>query len=323
VRSSWQASSDRTDGESFAPRSGGRKGDDGFLTVRNHPFSPELAMVPEISHHLIKALMGANDPGGSGGRRRGEERHVVTVRAEVKDASVVTENLSKGGVFVKTDQPFDVGESICVRLCFSGSLEPLELTGIVSWRREPTAETPGGVGVRFDGELSRARAVVNHLLSELADPKLQAQRARRTSKSIARAHRILITEDNVEVALLYRHALRKIENPDVGEPTPLIVDFALNGYEAFQQMCARRSDLLITDLFMPDMDGFRLLAQIRAEPNLAKTKVMVVSGGGPESLQRALSLGADTVMGKPIRVLDFVNTVRTLLGLREQIMGSM
>ena len=65
-----------------------------------------------------------------------------------------------------------------------------------------------------------------------------------------------------------------------------------------------------------------LLAQVRAEPNLVKTKVMVVSGGGPEALQRALSLGADTVMGKPIRVLDFVNTVRTLLDLREQILGS-
>jgi uncharacterized protein (TIGR02266 family) len=268
--------------------------------------------------------MGARDPGGSGGRRRGEERHAVTVRAQVKDATVVTENLSKGGVFVKTDQPFEVGESICVRLCFSDSLEPLELTGVVSWRRETSPGMPGGVGVRFDGELARARAVVNHLLTLSSDPRIRARQDRegRSSQSIQRAHRVLITEDNVEVALLYRHALRKIENPDVGEPTPLIVDFALNGYEAFQQMCARRSDLLITDLFMPDMDGFRLLAQVRAEPNLAKTKVMVVSGGGPEALQRALSLGADTVMGKPIRVLDFVNTVRTLLDLREQISGS-
>jgi uncharacterized protein (TIGR02266 family) len=248
----------------------------------------------------------------------------VTVRAEVKDASVVTENLSKGGVFVKTDQPFTVGESICVRLCFSGSLEPLELTGVVMWRRESAPGIPGGVGVRFDGELSRARAVVNHLLTHSTDPRLRAaqERAGRSSQSIQRAYRVLITEDNVEVALLYRHALRKIENPDVGAPAALIVDFALNGYEAFQQMCARRSDLLITDLFMSDMDGFRLLAQVRAEPNLASTKVMVVSGGGPDALQRALSLGADTVMGKPIRVLDFVNTVRTLLDLREQILGS-
>ena len=269
--------------------------------------------------------MGAQDPGGSGGRRRGHERHAVAVRAEIKDSTVITENLSKGGVFVKTDEPFMVGESICVRLCFSDSLEPLELTGVVTWRRETAAGIPGGVGVRFDGELSRARAVVNHLLTEPKDdPRLRKQREQngRSSQSIQRAHRILITEDNVEVALLYRHALRKIENPDVGETTPLIVDFALNGYEAFQQMCARRSDLLITDLFMPDMDGFRLLAQVRAEPNLATTKIMVVSGGGPESLQRALALGADTVMGKPIRVLDFVNTVRTLLDLREQITGS-
>jgi uncharacterized protein (TIGR02266 family) len=204
--------------------------------------------------------MGAQDPGGSGGRRRGEERHAVAVRAEVKDTAVVTENLSKGGVFVKTDTPFVVGESICVRLCFSGSLEPLELTGIVTWRREAAPGMPGGVGVRFDGELARARAVVNHLLTHSVDPRLRGRQERegRSTQSIQRAHRILITEDNVEVALLYRHALRKIENPDVGEHTPLIVDFALNGYEAFQQMCARRSDLLITDLFMPDMDGFRL-----------------------------------------------------------------
>jgi uncharacterized protein (TIGR02266 family) len=268
--------------------------------------------------------MGDRDPDGRR-LRRNDQRHSLTLRADLNDdVPVVTENVSKGGVFVKTEAQLGIGESVSVRLSFSGALEPLELTGIVTWRRDAAPGIPAGVGVKFDGELARARAVVHHLLHRSTDPRLRQTEERngRARQSIQRAYRILITEDNVEVALFYRHALRKIEVPDVGESIPLVVDFALNGYEAFQHLSARPNDLLITDLFMPDMDGFRLLAQVRADPNLARTKIMVVSGGGSEHLQRALSLGADTVMGKPIRIHDFVNTVRTLLDLREQIIGS-
>ena len=95
-----------------------------------------------------------------------------------------------------------------------------------------------------------------------------------------------------------------------------IVSFARNGAEALDLMSKRAYDLVLTDLYMPGMDGFTLLSLLRANPRTSKTKVMVVSGGGAEALRRALDLGADTVASKPIRIRDILSTVRTLLNLK-------
>jgi len=238
--------------------------------------------------------------------------------ASTGESTCVTENLSEGGAFLQTDQSFALGQRVRVRLFFPGLLEPVEVDGVVVWRREATTGVSSGIGLAFDQLQGRQQELLDRLLAAAGEADEQQGRAPHPGEgpgptSIDVSYRILIVEDNSNVAELYGHALRAVgEEGEAGVP---IVSFARNGSEALELLAHRGYDLVLTDLYMPGMDGFTLLSLLRSNPRTAKTKVMVVSGGGPDALRRALDLGADTVAAKPIRVRDILSTVRTLLNL--------
>ena len=68
-----------------------------------------------------------------------------------------TENVSEGGLFIQTDQDFEVGEVVPVSLSFPGLLDPVEILGIVAWVRASRDGHPSGVGIRVEGAADRKR----------------------------------------------------------------------------------------------------------------------------------------------------------------------
>jgi CheY-like chemotaxis protein len=81
---------------------------------------------------------------------------------------------------------------------------------------------------------------------------------------------------------------------------------AKNGREALELASSKRPDLILLDLNMPEMDGRHALSAIRSDPELANTRVVVLSGA-----QDALGVTCEAVT-KPLR-LD------TLVGLIERV----
>jgi len=70
---------------------------------------------------------------------------------------------------------------------------------------------------------------------------------------------------------------------------------------AFQEIKKLRPDCLILDIMMPDMDGLELCKQVRAEPKLDSTKIVMVSGKAYEiDRKRAIDMGADGYIVKPV-----------------------
>jgi CheY-like chemotaxis protein len=126
--------------------------------------------------------------------------------------------------------------------------------------------------------------------------------------------RLLVVESDPVIAALYRHALdRRQANRDRG----LQVTFAEDGKEALRLLATTPHDLLVTALFTPAMTGFTLIERIRADPRTAPLKVIVVSDGNLEHLAHARRLGADTVIAKPMRPGDVVETIRVLRRFQE------
>ena len=75
---------------------------------------------------------------------------------------------------------------------------------------------------------------------------------------------------------------------------------AADGDEAFASMRARTPDLVITDLSLPQVDGFELLKRIRSDDVLSKVPVICLSGYSDAAHERrALDAGADRVLQKP------------------------
>ncbi len=75
---------------------------------------------------------------------------------------------------------------------------------------------------------------------------------------------------------------------------------APDGVRALELMRTSPPDLLITDLSLPGIDGFELIALIRKDPVLGRTPIICLSGyGGHAHEQRAIDAGCDRILQKP------------------------
>jgi len=121
---------------------------------------------------------------------------------------------------------------------------------------------------------------------------------------------ILIIEDDRDLREMLRSALLRKDY------TVLEAD---NGKEALINFKPGVTDLVVTDLLMPEEDGLKVIMQMREmKPEI---KVIAISGGGkagPGSyLRMAKALGADSVFPKPFSVNDLVTRIDDLLHIEQ------
>lgn len=130
---------------------------------------------------------------------------------------------------------------------------------------------------------------------------------------------IVVVDDELPVLRLYaRRLARWPMNPQVAT--------AQNGTEALVRLGLLRPDLLVTDLKMPGMDGFRMLQQLREMPELAGMTTVVVSGLDPREIEGrgGVPVGIP-VLSKPIdfaRLLDIATVVADRKGRAPPESGS-
>lgn len=75
---------------------------------------------------------------------------------------------------------------------------------------------------------------------------------------------------------------------------------ASDGMEALELLPNESIDLVITDLNMPNIDGFNLIERIRTNDNFQDTPIIVMSNlSDAEDIQRAMNLGANSYIVKP------------------------
>jgi len=118
----------------------------------------------------------------------------------------------------------------------------------------------------------------------------------------------ILLADDVELFLELEKTFFRRENFD------LFV--ARDGRQAFDLVVAERPDLVFMDLYMPVMDGDVCCRQIKNDPALHATPVvMVTQGGREEELARCRQAGCDEVLLKPINRHLFIETARRLLAV--------
>jgi uncharacterized protein (TIGR02266 family) len=213
----------------------------------------------------------------------------------------VTENLSAEGLFIRTDRHLAAGERVPLLVSFPGLLEPLRLEVEVAWARPPAPGMPGGVAVRIPPGLTEEREQLARLARSAAEPG-----------PVRRNYRMLLVEDNPLVMSMYDQALHKLATAD--GKVAVTVDFGRDGVEALARLQqGPPPDLVITDLYMPVMDGFTLLEKLRADPRIMATPVLAISAGGSDARERAVELGVDVYLQKPVKMSEILATVRALL----------
>src|ERR1700722_10045351 len=82
--------------------------------------------------------------------------------------------------------------------------------------------------------------------------------------------------------------------------TGVSVAHAATGRTAWQLIQKQNVSAIITDLHMPQMDGFELIARVRAAAGATHVPIIVISGDSdPETPERVRRLGADAYFVKP------------------------
>ena len=109
----------------------------------------------------------------------------------------------------------------------------------------------------------------------------------------AMAKKLLLVDDDATLLRLYELEIS-------GWNLPLTLVKAQNGFEALLRIGEQRPDILVSDLSMPGMDGFRMIRTLRADASCANMAIIVVSGLDRPTIA-SMGLPADIpVFSKPV-----------------------
>ncbi|MDF1537043.1 MAG: response regulator [bacterium] len=122
--------------------------------------------------------------------------------------------------------------------------------------------------------------------------------------------KILIVDD-VELFIQFQISLLGRRNFDIHT--------ARTGAGALERARALNPDLILLDMFMPDMNGDEVCRTLKNDPQTSHIPVVIVSSGSPEMSRPAtLSAGCDGLLYKPVRKDVLMSIVEQLLGTNER-----
>ena len=118
----------------------------------------------------------------------------------------------------------------------------------------------------------------------------------------------LVVEDSPPMRKMIVFALSRIRELSVTE--------ADDGVDALRRIAATKFDIIITDINMPILDGLKLVKRLRADEAYKDVPIIIITTeGAEEDRQRALALGANAYITKPIQAPQVIKLVRETLGL--------
>jgi two-component system, chemotaxis family, chemotaxis protein CheY len=121
-------------------------------------------------------------------------------------------------------------------------------------------------------------------------------------------YKVLIVEDSPTMRQLIVFALKRLRGLKIVE--------ANDGVDGLRKLSAEKYDLIFTDINMPIMDGLKLVSLVRNDAAYKNTPIVVITTeGAQEDRERALALGANDYITKPIQPNRILDVAKTLLHL--------
>ena len=119
--------------------------------------------------------------------------------------------------------------------------------------------------------------------------------------------RILIVDDDAEIrGLVKRVVTREYPRAEVAE--------AVDGFEAGAKIYSFRPSLILLDLQLPMLDGFKVCAMIREDADMGDVKILATTGyNTADSGSEILAAGADAFLAKPFELSALSESLRKLV----------
>jgi two-component system chemotaxis response regulator CheY len=121
-------------------------------------------------------------------------------------------------------------------------------------------------------------------------------------------YNVLVVEDSPTMRQLIVFALKRIRGLKITE--------ANDGVDGLKKISADKFDLILTDINMPIMDGLKLVSLVRNDPNHKEVPIVIITTeGATEDKDRAMAIGANDYITKPIQTIKIIEVTKRLLNL--------
>jgi len=197
-------------------------------------------------------------------------------------------------------EPFEQADGSTTR-CYGGTGLGLaissHLIGLMGGRITVDSQLGRGSTFRFTVRLERAR--------ELPDPLADENTGQLASLSI------LVVDDNATNRQILEEVLTS------WKMTPVLVDNGPAALRALRTEAARgrRFSAVLLDYMMPQMDGLELARQIRDDPAIGDTALIVLTSGGDLRIDHPLrAVGIQAILTKPVRQTDLCRVLISMIG---------
>jgi len=204
-------------------------------------------------------------------------------------------DISEGGLFISTIQVYEIDNVIDIAIPFKG--EKFTVKAQVRHCQ------PGiGIGVMFTGLNIKQIAKIKELIEDIA---------KKTAQSDMEGKSVLLVEDNNTSRQAIKNALSK---------EGLFVIEASDGIKAMKILAEQTLDLIILDLYMKGIDGFKVLSFLKTDPKWKELPVIVCSAHDtPDEKEKVMNAGADEFLSKKGTSLTrLVQSAKTLLRQRNK-----
>lgn len=196
-------------------------------------------------------------------------------------------DICEDGMYINTQAEFVSGAAL--EISFRINEEPVNLKAVVLHYHHGI-----GMGVKFTDLTVEVQDLIGKYIAQA-----EGKSIKKTGKNI------LLVDDSAQSRAVYKHKLT-IQGYNVIE--------AANGFEALKHLQELMPDLVILDLWMEGIDGFKILQLMQLNPKLKDIPVIVLSARSvPEDIQRAMALGASDFLPKmmttPIKLAEKVTEV--------------
>lgn len=198
-----------------------------------------------------------------------------------------TQDLSRGGLFIRTDQFLPIGSVIQVNLELPDDGPPETALARVAYTLGPEEAAERGRNPGMGMELvdlpqSLAERIARQVTRHVGGSSEPAE---------AEPGRVLVVDDSE----IYRKQLVQIV-----EALGHVAETAENGLEAMGKLMRDPPDLVLSDVNMPVMDGWQFLRIVRSRASVAHVPVIFLTElSGEEERLRGYRLGVDDYLAKP------------------------
>ena len=167
-------------------------------------------------------------------------------------------------------------------------------------------QSVGGTGLGLSVSYSLAKAHKGEIIFDTTPGEGTSFTVYLPSVLTGQAPKVLVVDDD--------NAIREMLIEALTMNHQYLVEEASNGIEASIKLGTYRPDLLILDIFMPEMDGLEVCRIISSEPELTDMKVIVTTGY-PEhpKLDEVVALGYTNIFSKPFDLLNFIQAIDKIL----------